>query len=161
MVAWRWVVALVAVCVVEPGLFADAPADEVKKLEGTWTVTAATLDGKALESVKDGQWTFAGDKLTIKYKGEKETKYTYTLDPTKKPKTMDLEFAHFRVMHVSGIRINGGKSGHGADKHAHGMRIVLETLEKSLRSFMQHGVVRDIGDKVLQLRFGGKLSVQD
>lgn len=96
MASFRWgavfAVWVVMVSVVAAHLHADAPADEAKKLEGTWTVTSATSEGKALEDAKDGQWTFSGDKLTIKTPNQKEERLTFKVDPTKKPKTMDWEF---------------------------------------------------------------------
>ena len=77
---------------VAAGLRADGPSDEAKKLEGTWLVTTATFDGKALDDMKDGQIVFAAEKLSIKPKDGKEQKFTFKVDPAKKPKTMDLAF---------------------------------------------------------------------
>jgi uncharacterized protein (TIGR03067 family) len=90
MTSLRWLVALGLACVLMAGLAADDKSDEAKKLDGTWVVASATFDGKALDEMKDGQVTIAGDKFTIKSKDGKETKHTFKVDPSKKPKTMDL-----------------------------------------------------------------------
>jgi uncharacterized protein (TIGR03067 family) len=70
---------------------ADDMSDEAKKLEGTWLIESVTLDGKAVDNTKGGQIVIAGDKLTMKHKNGKEQPFTFTVDPAKKPKTMDLD----------------------------------------------------------------------
>jgi uncharacterized protein (TIGR03067 family) len=92
MASLRWLVVLGAACVLTAGLAADNKSDEAKKLEGTWVVTSATLDGKVLDDLKNGQIMIAGDKLTIKGSDGKELKHSFKVDPSKKPKTMDLAF---------------------------------------------------------------------
>jgi RNA polymerase sigma-70 factor (ECF subfamily) len=59
------------------------------KLQGTWTVTAATLDGTSdgpeIDQVKQNlELVFKGDKVTIKVEAD------FTLDPAKTPKQIDL-----------------------------------------------------------------------
>jgi len=85
---WRTLV-VVSVCVAAVGARADGPADEMKKLDGTWVVDKATSDGKPVEDMKGGRAVFAGDKLTLKAADGKEEKFTYKVDPSQKPKTMD------------------------------------------------------------------------
>jgi uncharacterized protein (TIGR03067 family) len=79
-------------CVAVPAARGDDTSGDAKKLEGTWLVKTATLDGKDVADMKDGQIVIAGDKLTIKPKDGKETDFTFKLDATKKPKTMRLAF---------------------------------------------------------------------
>lgn len=55
-------------------------------------VASATLDGKALDDMKDGQVVIAGGKLTLKPKDGKEQKFIFKVDGSRKPKTMDLAF---------------------------------------------------------------------
>ena len=70
---------------------ANPVEDEVKKLEGTWVVVSATLDGKPIESEERArEVSFAGYKLVIKTEAGKEEKWTFKIDPTKKPKTLDV-----------------------------------------------------------------------
>jgi uncharacterized protein (TIGR03067 family) len=86
----RCLVALGFACLVGLMAQADGPSDEAKKLEGTWAVDSATIDGQAVEEMKGGRAVFAGDKLTLKGADGKETeKHTYKVNPSQKPKTMD------------------------------------------------------------------------
>lgn len=90
---WRcWVVVLGLACIVVASVRADDRADDAKKLEGTWLVKSATLDGKNVADMKDGQIVIAGDKLTLKPKAGKDIECTFKVDSTKKPKTMRLAF---------------------------------------------------------------------
>jgi uncharacterized protein (TIGR03067 family) len=83
---WRVAVAGM-VCSVVLVARADGPPDEMKKLEGTWLVHKATYNGKPVEGFKG--WVFAGEKLTLKSAVGKEENFTYKVDPSQKPKTMD------------------------------------------------------------------------
>lgn len=91
MSSLRWVAVLGLACAGVTAR-ADDKADDAKKLEGTWLVKSATRDGKAAEDMKDGQLVIAGEKLTIKSKDGKNQEFTFKVDPSKKPKTMDLAF---------------------------------------------------------------------
>jgi uncharacterized protein (TIGR03067 family) len=69
----------------------DTAGDEVKRLAGAWVIRSATRDGATLNHLKGGQVVFAGDKLTIKPAvGDDET-VTYKIDPSRKPKAIDLD----------------------------------------------------------------------
>ena len=92
-------VALVA-CIFLPSFAALAVADDkaaltqkvLKQLEGEWEIISVVSDGvkrpapvprKERVVIRDGKWrAMAGDKILAK--GE------YTIDPTKKPMTMDV-----------------------------------------------------------------------
>jgi uncharacterized protein (TIGR03067 family) len=83
-----WRVALAGmVCSVAIMARAAGPPDEMKKLEGTWLVVKATYDGKPEEGFKG--LVFAGAKLTLKVADGKDQKFTYKIDLSQKPKTMD------------------------------------------------------------------------
>jgi uncharacterized protein (TIGR03067 family) len=72
----------------------DAAKDEQKRLEGTWVVQSFTKAGKPADEMKGTELTFAGDTVTLRMKkdGEqKEMKAKYQIDPTKKPRTMDVQ----------------------------------------------------------------------
>jgi uncharacterized protein (TIGR03067 family) len=71
----------------------DDAKDELKKFDGTWVLVSSEKDGEkapeeALKKVmpkavsKDGTVTFFSD-------GKEQGQATFTVDPTKKPKTMD------------------------------------------------------------------------
>ncbi len=69
--------------------------DEAKKLQGNWTVVALEAGGKPVpeEQVKavNLQLTFKENKLTTQSAGETK-EGTFKLDPTKKPKEIDVTF---------------------------------------------------------------------
>ncbi len=68
----------------------DAKAD-LKKFEGTWSVASAQKGGKEAQEgeIKQLRIVFTGDKITLKF-GEKSKEGTFKLDPTKKPKQIDV-----------------------------------------------------------------------
>jgi uncharacterized protein (TIGR03067 family) len=75
----------------------DKKTVEIKKdptvLEGTWSVESIEYDGKTadMKKIKDMQFVFQGNQLTVK-KGKKVTgQGTFTLDPKAKPATIDYE----------------------------------------------------------------------
>jgi uncharacterized protein (TIGR03067 family) len=73
---------------------AGAPEDakkELDRLKGTWSVTAAESEGQKApeEEVRSIKMTFSADKMTINQKG-KDLPMEFRLDPTKKPRTIDI-----------------------------------------------------------------------
>lgn len=89
-----------ALLIVMAGLLvaADAKDDEIKKemakLEGSWKVVALEKSGKPApdEVLKEApRITFKGDRINLKFSGkDKEQESTYKLDPSKKPKEIDI-----------------------------------------------------------------------
>ena len=63
------------------------------KLEGTWRVISLEVDGMKIaeETIKDSRLVIKGKEFTMK---EKIATYrgTFTIDPSKKPKTIDIKF---------------------------------------------------------------------
>lgn len=89
--------ALVMVAAAGLLLAADAKEDaakEMKKLEGTWKVVSAEAGGAKIpdDKLKDAFIVIKGDKLTMVDKGkDKDNKeLTLKIDPSKKPKLLDL-----------------------------------------------------------------------
>jgi uncharacterized protein (TIGR03067 family) len=81
---------------VATGLFVTAAGTtdegkDLKKLEGTWVLTAGEEDGKMLpaEDLKDARLTVEGNKHAVKA-GDTTYRGTHKLNPTKKPKTIDI-----------------------------------------------------------------------
>ncbi len=72
----------------------DALKKEVEKFQGSWTAIAIEENGEALpaEQIKRAQEkiTFTGDKYVQTAGGKIVEAGTQKLDPTKKPKTMDI-----------------------------------------------------------------------
>jgi uncharacterized protein (TIGR03067 family) len=97
-------------------LAADEPKtptaeQEAKKLEGTWKVVSSERDGKPDEAAKNAVTTFqAGGKLTVKYADGSGGNGTYTLDPSKDPKAIDLviDFGAHKGMTFPGIYLLEG-----------------------------------------------------
>ena len=61
---------------------------EQEKFEGTWSLVEVT-GGKSPKKKKEAKFTFKGNKVAIK-EGDKAEEATYSVDPTKKPKEMNL-----------------------------------------------------------------------
>jgi uncharacterized protein (TIGR03067 family) len=84
------------VLTVAAGAFAgDDVTKEKKLLQGTWVVQSVSRAGKATDDGKGAEIEFAGDQVTFKMKKgdeQKEMKGKYKIDPTKKPKTIDIQF---------------------------------------------------------------------
>jgi uncharacterized protein (TIGR03067 family) len=86
------VIAAVALC-----LGADAPKDEAKKdqekLQGDWVLASGERDGEKLpeDLVKSLKRSVTGDKATVSRDGEALAKGTFTLDPSKKPRAIDVK----------------------------------------------------------------------
>jgi uncharacterized protein (TIGR03067 family) len=69
---------------------ADAQND-LERLQGTWTLVSRERNGRKTseEDVKHWQLTIKGDQWTVKFPGGVD-KATIKIDPTKDPKTIDL-----------------------------------------------------------------------
>jgi len=72
-------------------LGADDPATDAKKLEGTWKIVTFETSRKqpTEEDLQKGRVVFQDGMMILRGTG-KEEKGTVKLDPTKKPKEMDL-----------------------------------------------------------------------
>ena len=74
----------------------DAAKADLAKLQGEWVMTSKTYDGQETpaEDLKAFRRTIAGNKYTVTItKGDnvQTVKGTFTLDPTKKPKVIDVK----------------------------------------------------------------------
>jgi uncharacterized protein (TIGR03067 family) len=67
-----------------------AAAGEFMKFEGTWVVTAAKLDGEDLSGQLGQEYTFAAGKLTLRAGDRVLDTAKVVLDPSAKPKAVDL-----------------------------------------------------------------------
>jgi uncharacterized protein (TIGR03067 family) len=75
---------------------AGAPQDEaakqdMKQFEGTWRTVSVEREGKPAppEAIGQGRLVLDGNKFTFTFAGE-TTRGTYQVDPTKKPKALDI-----------------------------------------------------------------------
>ena len=66
---------------------------ELEKLQGTWYMAALEVEGQqvAEEKLQSAKLTIKGDKYTVTVK-DTNHETVITLDPTKKPKTIDMVF---------------------------------------------------------------------
>jgi uncharacterized protein (TIGR03067 family) len=77
------------------GIAADEARNELDEFQGEWQLVSATRDGKDMppEMVKVFRNAVKGDKFTITREGKPAEAGTMKLDPTKKPKEVDLVLA--------------------------------------------------------------------
>jgi uncharacterized protein (TIGR03067 family) len=79
-------------------LVAADDKDEVKKeferFQGTWAFESVTVEGEAApaESLKGAKLVIKGDKFTA-HEGKEVLHGTFTVDPGKNPKTLDVTFS--------------------------------------------------------------------
>ncbi|HMF14628.1 MAG TPA: TIGR03067 domain-containing protein [Gemmataceae bacterium] len=76
---------------VSPAALAEEAAKKDPELfQGTWALVSAIHDGRksAPEKIKTVKLTFSGEKLTVH--GEKGMESAFKLDPSKKPKEIDV-----------------------------------------------------------------------
>jgi uncharacterized protein (TIGR03067 family) len=69
---------------------AAKPKPDAEAIQGDWEVTSFVVEGKEGNRFKSATWVFTKDKLLIKLDGETR-EATYKLDPTRKPRTMDMK----------------------------------------------------------------------
>ena len=75
------------------GLLIAAESDQdVKKCEGTWTLSSGEVDGKALteKQLKGGQLIIKSDHYTVTIADQEVITGTQQLDSTKTPRTIDI-----------------------------------------------------------------------
>src|ERR1700730_15039817 len=70
---------------------ADDPRDELKKLEGTYTLVSGEKDNQKLpeQTIKTAKLVIKGDQHDVKI-GDDTFKGSHKVDPSKKPKTIDV-----------------------------------------------------------------------
>jgi uncharacterized protein (TIGR03067 family) len=69
----------------------DAAKTDLKRLEGDWVMVSGEQEGEKLpeQMIKESRVTMKGNTHTVKL-GDETIKGTHKLDPTKKPKTIDV-----------------------------------------------------------------------
>jgi uncharacterized protein (TIGR03067 family) len=85
----------------------DAAAAERKKLEGTWKVVRSEEDGKksSAQAIKDLKLVFKGNKVSIRKGGKTSRSYSFTLDPTKKPRQINVTALDGKAKGKTGLGI--------------------------------------------------------
>jgi uncharacterized protein (TIGR03067 family) len=84
-------IALAACLLVGADSKEDALTKEMEKLQGEWSMVSGERDGQVLpeDRVKSGKRVLKGDRITVTVAGQVFLKAKITIDPTKKPKTID------------------------------------------------------------------------
>jgi uncharacterized protein (TIGR03067 family) len=78
------------------GLLPGAPApkekDDKELIQGVWKVVSADLGGRRQPEAQYASWrfVFTADKLVIKVEDRVNAEYGLKLDPSQKPKTIDI-----------------------------------------------------------------------
>jgi uncharacterized protein (TIGR03067 family) len=97
---------LLACMVVGLLLGADTPKDDVKKdkdkLQGTWKAVTAEAGGKSQEDAEEHRLIFSGDEFSVKKGKETMIKGKFKIDPSKKPKEIDMEFTKSQRENLNG-----------------------------------------------------------
>jgi uncharacterized protein (TIGR03067 family) len=91
----RLILLVVSLAVVGPLTAADKDKEKDEdRLQGSWSVTATTFDGKAVpeDQVKGRKLTFKGKEFTSTG-GPKERTLSFTLEPGKDPRRIDMKRA--------------------------------------------------------------------
>jgi RNA polymerase sigma factor (sigma-70 family) len=71
------------------GKEADGKTDK-EKLQGRWKLVSGEMGGKPAEDLKEGTFLFKGDKFITERPDGMTYSSDYTIDPTKKPKSIDI-----------------------------------------------------------------------
>ncbi len=85
-------IGVVIATVLTGGDITEAIRKDKAALQGTWKVIASEQDGEKVpaDDIKDLFLIFKADAISIREGGKTEEKFTFTLDPTKKTKEIDL-----------------------------------------------------------------------
>lgn len=69
----------------------NAAREELKKFAGTWALVSLEVDGKTApaDDIKDTRVVIKGNKATFSHRDKVVAETIFSLDPMKKPKTMD------------------------------------------------------------------------
>jgi uncharacterized protein (TIGR03067 family) len=87
----------------------DAAKKELEGLQGEWALVSATRDGKGMpaERVRTYRNTVKGDRFTITAEGKVAEEGTMKLDPSRKPKEVELILAEGHKTALGIYELNG------------------------------------------------------
>jgi uncharacterized protein (TIGR03067 family) len=131
------VAALVGFCLVVGGVAGQAGKGD-KQLEGTWLLVSVEKGGKKQDKSGDNfTVAFSGGKLHLKKKDETKDG-TYTIDPSKKPKHIDMSVDGENVLGIyevkdGTLRICGAGQGEPRPtefKAPEGARVMILTFSR-------------------------------
>jgi uncharacterized protein (TIGR03067 family) len=86
----------------------DAAKKDKEALQGAWRPVSSEAGGKdQTEEAKDHTLVFEGDTFAVKKGDEVRVKGTFKLDPTKKPRTIDMTVTEARRGEDKGKELHG------------------------------------------------------
>src|SRR5262245_23553845 len=87
----RTAVVIAAVCLLAGADTPEVVKKEMAQLEGSWSMVSGERDGQALpdDIVKQAKREAKGGETSVSIGGQVFLKAKFTVDPTKKPKTID------------------------------------------------------------------------
>jgi uncharacterized protein (TIGR03067 family) len=84
-------------------------AEELKRLQGTWSVVSAEIEEKPAPQLRGERYVFSGNKLTIHHKERKSESFQTWVDPGHEPKWISysnkLHQAYLGVYEVNNDRL--------------------------------------------------------
>jgi uncharacterized protein (TIGR03067 family) len=82
-----------------------AVQEDLKKLEGTWTYVSVDLAGKKFpdDDIRTGVLTIKGNTYKTELFGQVTDEGTFTIDPSKKPKTWDKVSTKVKDAKIAGV----------------------------------------------------------
>ncbi len=87
-------------------LGAGAPKDDGKKdkekLQGTWKAVTVEAAGQSHDDAEEHRLIFSGDEFSVKKGEETMIKGKFKIDPSKKPKEIDMEFTKAKRENLNG-----------------------------------------------------------
>jgi uncharacterized protein (TIGR03067 family) len=84
---------------------------DTAKFQGSWRVVSGESKGKPApeDALKDLKWVIKGNRITVKGSEGKQSELTFKLDPSQKPKAIDITNAERKEI-VQGIYQLEGKT---------------------------------------------------
>jgi RNA polymerase sigma-70 factor (ECF subfamily) len=126
--------AVVAAGVVAAG--DEKPKSDKELIQGTWIAVSGEQDGKEIpqERLKD-KLIFTEDKVTLERAGDERREGTYTIDPEKKPKELDLTYGgktYMGIYELKGTTLKyvGMERGRPSDFDSTGATLVVFEKKK-------------------------------
>jgi uncharacterized protein (TIGR03067 family) len=87
----RLLIPVVTCSLLGAGLAPDAVKEEMAKLQGEWSMISGEIDGQAMpkEFLQGAKRVAKDDKTTVTIAGQLFMEAQFSVDPSKKPKTID------------------------------------------------------------------------
>jgi uncharacterized protein (TIGR03067 family) len=115
----------------------EKPKSDKELILGTWISTSGEQNGEKLakEKLKGGKMVFTEDKITLQVLEAQAREGTYTIDPDKKPKEIDMTFGNATMMGLyelkgKTLKVVMSERGRPSDFDSAGATLVIFEREK-------------------------------